>query len=240
MIQPSESKVIRLKYAALPFGKQTEEQRTLSAFQILLKINTITGWSIPTKEEYMDILVDQFQKKLDEKYRNMNEQEIEYAFRNRGLEIKDWGKALNLTMIDDVLLPYLEQRFDLSRTEEVIASKIMMQIEDKVKEEEKMTPEDWHNLICSTRKYPFDVIPTMVYDHLCEIGMITLTIVQKNDYMAKAIGHMHSTLVVDTQERMEFLKMKENGAFSKSVTSNLINIAKKFSVRDYLNSVPEL
>lgn len=89
----------------------------------LLKIHVITGWTIP-KDDLLIILIDQFIKKLIEGYPNVNPEEIEYAFRNYGTTVKDWGKSMNLSLIDEVMIPYLEQRFELSRVEEQKAPQI--------------------------------------------------------------------------------------------------------------------
>ena len=61
-----ENRVIELKYSAKTFGKMTEDERSLAAYQILLKIHAVRGWSIPVSE-LMDILVGEFEKKLSEK-----------------------------------------------------------------------------------------------------------------------------------------------------------------------------
>jgi len=42
--------------------------------------------------------------------------EIEYAFRQSGTTVRDWGKAMNLSLIDEVLIPYLGERKILSHT----------------------------------------------------------------------------------------------------------------------------
>lgn len=83
---------------------------------LILKIYTITGWPIP-EDELKKILVDQLSKKIKESYPNVNETEVEYAFRSN-LTVKDWGKSMNLVLIDEVLSGYLERRADVSRMEE--------------------------------------------------------------------------------------------------------------------------
>lgn len=80
---------------------------------LLMKIHVITGWTIPDSS-LLIVLIDQFQKKLVESYPNMNVDEIEWAFRNKGTVVKDWGKAMNLSLIDQVLIPYLDERKTLS------------------------------------------------------------------------------------------------------------------------------
>lgn len=84
---------------------------------LLSKIHVITGWTIPNSPELVNILVDQFVKNLIEKYPQLNPDEIEYAFRQKGTTIEDWGKAMNLNLLDSVLIPYVNERFRISEDE---------------------------------------------------------------------------------------------------------------------------
>lgn len=108
-----EGKILSLKYKGKRIGEMNEAEVSLWSKSLLLKIHVITGWVIP-ELELMTILVEQFQKKLIESYGNMNPEEIEYAFRNSGTTVKDWGKQMNLSLIDEVLIPYLSERLRLS------------------------------------------------------------------------------------------------------------------------------
>lgn len=95
----------------------------------LIKIHVITGWAIP-KDDILDVLLDQFIKKIKESYGNTNPEEWEYAFRNYGTTVKDWGKSMNLSLIDEVMMPYLSDRKHLSheleeRKEEPPPTKIL-------------------------------------------------------------------------------------------------------------------
>lgn len=94
-----------------------EQELSLWPKALLLKIHVITGWVIPASD-LLNILIDQFQKKLIEDYGNLNTEEIEYAFRKSGTIIKDWGKEMNLNLIDQVLIPYLQDRVEASTNEE--------------------------------------------------------------------------------------------------------------------------
>lgn len=89
----------------------------LKTNELLIKINVITGWSFPLDVETQRILKDQFYKKLKESYSDVNVEEIEYAFRNN-TSVKDWGKNINLFLIDEVMLPYLDSRYQASINEE--------------------------------------------------------------------------------------------------------------------------
>lgn len=108
--------MIELKYKS-PQIKNIQDVGTWAKI-LLLKIHVITGWSLPTDEMIETVLIDQFVKKLNEDYGSLNVDEIEYAFRSSGTRIKDWGKYMNLSLIDEVLIPYCHDRYELSLAEE--------------------------------------------------------------------------------------------------------------------------
>lgn len=88
-----------------------------SAKEVLLRIHVIAGWQMPP-DELVVILVDEFQKKIVESYPNVTIEEITYAFRSGAYNVKEWGKALNISLIDEVMIPYIEKRFEVSKYEE--------------------------------------------------------------------------------------------------------------------------
>jgi hypothetical protein len=116
-LQPEERRLINLKYADKKIGRMNDLELRLKTNELLIKINVITGWSFPLDSETQRILKEQFFKKLKESYSDVNVEEIEYAFRNN-TEVKDWGKNINLFLIDEVMKPYLEGRYELSAKEE--------------------------------------------------------------------------------------------------------------------------
>jgi len=116
-VPDEESLMIQKKYAAPQICQMNAQELIVWPKALLLKIHIITGWVIPSGD-LLNILVDQFQKKLIEDYGNLNTEEIEYAFRKSGTVIKDWGKEMNLNLIDQVLIPYLQQRIEVSANEE--------------------------------------------------------------------------------------------------------------------------
>jgi len=130
-LEPEESKILELKYRSTTFAKMLPEKLLHEATVLLLKIHVITGWEIPQKE-LMNILIDQFTKKILESYSNLNVDEIEFIFRNKPIEIKEWGKAMNISLMDEVIIPYMEKRFELSKVEEQ-----KKQVDYKISEEEK-------------------------------------------------------------------------------------------------------
>ena len=202
----------------------------LTTNRIIIKISMITGWTIPASEEMFDMLVDQLSKKMIESYPNLNEEEVEYAFRNKGLNIKDWGKSLNLVMIDEVLMPYLDNRFDLSMQEEKIKDQPPVSQETKT-----MTDEEWEEWLLDISKYSINKIPCDSYSYLERTGKIKLTTEEKHNYMKRSIAHLSGILDPLSREGIEFSKMKVAGIYSAEVTGSLITYSKRLAVYDYFN-----
>lgn len=125
-LSESENKMIELKYKS-PQINVIKEVGTWAKI-LLLKIHVITGWSLPTDEMIETVLTDQFIKKLQEDYGDLNVDEIEYAFRSGGTRVKDWGKNMNLSLIDEVLIPYCHDRYELSLAEERLKNKPVQKI----------------------------------------------------------------------------------------------------------------
>lgn len=115
-----ENTILTTEYKSLPIGKLSDAEVSKWAKALLIKIHYITGWVLPPSDEGMRIIVDQFEMKLKESYDMVNSDEIEYAFRTYGILIKDWGKNMNLSMIHEVMRPYLDERMDASNAEEKI------------------------------------------------------------------------------------------------------------------------
>ncbi|OLY92480.1 hypothetical protein BUE76_11720 [Cnuella takakiae] len=114
-----EQKMLVKKYAKPQFRHLGKADMYTTCELLLIKIHVITGWPIPDNEDLMTVLTDQFMQLLLEDYPEMNADEVEYAFRHYGAtgEIKDWGKSMNLTLIQQVLIPYLNKRYDLGQVE---------------------------------------------------------------------------------------------------------------------------
>jgi hypothetical protein len=111
----SEKKIIELKYKSPQIANLNHIESW--GKMLMTKIHIITGWVMP-EILFMDMFIEQFVKKLQEDYYDLNVDEIEYAFRSQGTTVKDWGKSMNLSLIDEVLIPYKAQRFEASKAEE--------------------------------------------------------------------------------------------------------------------------
>jgi len=129
--------MIERKYQALPIARLSDHELTLAGKGLLFKISIITGWKMYDDAVEQRILEQQFLLKLKESYSNVNTVEIEYAFRNSF--VKDWGKSMNLALIDEVMQPYLSQRAEASRLEE----QVMAKPKELPASNETVTDEDW-------------------------------------------------------------------------------------------------
>ncbi len=233
--------MIEMKYAGKTFSKMTEEERWFTAQTLILKIHAIKGWTIPISE-MMDILIDQFQKKLTESYANVTFQEVEYAFRNSGLEIKDWGKAMNLSLIDEVMIPYLEKRFEVSKMEEHIRKPV------QIDEKKELTPEEkqeWIDEWKVKEVINVDIIPLMFYEFLDKQKMLNISKKQKWEYTEKAATNIKTLLHEDlstckTNDALiafrEFTDMEKNG-FTGKIKQRIFNRAQRLILYDYLKGL---
>lgn len=238
---PNETKILELKYTGKQFGVMDENERWFAAQTILLKIHAIKGWTIPVSE-LMDILVDQFQHKLEESYKNVTVAEFEYAFRN-STDVKDWGKALNLSLIDEVMLPYLENRFDLSQQEEKLKKPIMIEnVQPMSKEEKAEWMMDWKMMGDNIN---FELIPLQFYDFMAEDNLLRITAKEKWAYTEKATQQIKSQLQIAIGECKttdalraygEFEKMEKEG-FTGELKGRILNRAKRLIIYDYLKGI---
>lgn len=129
-LPPVEALLIQRKYSAPAIGKLTPLQRMATGKHILIQVCVITGWNLPkssdpkVEEHLQNALFDQMAKYLLEMWPTLNHEEIEYAFRTKSSNVKDWGKAINLSLFTEVLEPYLIERKAASEREAQAALKL--------------------------------------------------------------------------------------------------------------------
>ena len=83
---------------------------------LLVRVKVVTGWSIPDLESERRILYSEFAIHLQEKWATLNHEEIMFAVRNYAGT--DWGKNVNLKLLDDAIEVYHRKRVVLSQIEE--------------------------------------------------------------------------------------------------------------------------
>lgn len=246
-LEPEEAKILQAKYSGTQFGKMIWSDVDTWAKALLMKINAITGWVIP--EENLEILLDQFRKKLVESYGNCNPEEIEYAFRNYGTLVKDWGKQMNLSLIDEVMIPYLSRRREVSQREEAIALNQPLQIEYK----EDMSQEamkDWFDAKAKEIKagqLRVEFVPEMLYEWMDANGNITASKEEKFKYLNRAVEYRLGILrqalddVDSATNRLalsDFVRMKDAGYLEGSEMSIVKTLAKKILLFELILNSP--
>ena len=164
----AERALIVRKYSAPCFANLTEELIEITAGAILLKLHVITGWALPEDKHLRDELNRQLGLKLKESYQTVNINEVEYAFRNN-TRVQDWGKKMNLSLIDEVMIPYLSNRAEASEAERIASQpkelpKIEISDEDVI--------ETAQSIYLATKNYHY--IAPGAYDRLIARDMVML------------------------------------------------------------------
>lgn len=204
----------------------------------ILKIHVITGWVVPANE-LVNVLIDQFQKKMIESYPTINPDELEYAFRTYGTTVKDWGKQMNLSLVDEVLIPYMAARQTVSQIEE--QAKPLL-IEAPKEDLSDITMKDWMEDV-RKRKMAVEFMPVMIYEWLEKKGELVKSVAEKNEYLQRAVEYRQSKLAQACEEHNNqdnrdalraFISMKESGEFTGPEVNVLKSLAKKMILFDYL------
>ena len=215
------------------------DELEVSSAGLLLKIHYITGWVLPVADEHMNVLEDQFRKKLTEAYASVNAEEVEYAFRNYGTLVKDWGKQMNLSLIDEVMIPYLSTRSELSKMEEQIKKPMELPVSKESTSDASMT--EWLEDIKKNPPNSIYFYPVMLYDWLEKIGEINLPNEEKKVIMEQAIQYRLSELIQaaqkggkDEAERLgKFTQMKLDG-FDKETKDFLKRLSKQIALKKHI------
>lgn len=240
-LTPEENSILSVKYAALPIGKLKPLELVAVPKALLLKISTITGWVIP-EDEFGDILVDQFRHLLTEKYSSCNPEEIEFAFRMFGTTVKDWGKQMHLALVDEVMIPYMNRRSEVSKHEE---SYKLAKLQYKPREDTSDDGMEKWLLETKDQNLAVEFLPTMLYDWLVDKKRLAPTKIEKWEQLQIAIAyttHKLSTLFTNQMNTTNknalsrFLKMKENG-FPQEDADKLYNLTKKMFLFNYLKTL---
>lgn len=224
--QAETESLIAVKYAARPFGLMPREERVSWAIALMMKIHAITGWVMPG-EPFDDVLLDQFQKKLAESYSNVNPEEVEFAFRNNP-SVRDWGKSMNLALVDDVLSGYLEKRRRASIEEE--HQKIKKEKPTVIPVLEEDLWEEFQRGIKSG-KMTVDFLPDVLFTWKTK----TYTPTKEDKFFCQQSAIQHRTFqltenLADAKKLKIFLQQKEQGFFEGEFVEQIRLLSRKFLI----------
>lgn len=215
-----ELNLLSFKYAAPRISNLSDEDLFLHTQALLMKIHVITGWKVPENDALLNILQDQFIQKLKEDYGDVNTKEIEYAFRKFGTTVKDWGKEMNLNLIDTVMIPYMKHRSEMSHVEEVIQSNSREEYIPTEEELLSMKREVIENRYqgylegnLSLSLLPDNGLATLALDGFCDFEIY-------KDFTGKAIGHCSKRL----QKEITELQATQKTALAAQKSDELKNI----------------
>lgn len=209
----------------------------------LFRINAITGWKVDANQTYQNILEEEFEKYLIENHSDLNFQEIPYAVRNYGLEIKDWGKSMNVSLLNQPIALYRGRRIELSDLES--------RLKDQVKESNKapQLPMEtdwsrvWSDILISAQESNIEkkIIPVPVYDWLIQKAKLVLTASERTAYYERAREIYRLDLVtryaidqISLDEKKYLQHIKAGTDLENEDTKNVIvNRAKVLAVREF-------
>ena len=225
------------------FKKIPEHEQRMHIYKMILKIMSITGWDIP-ESDFFDIFIEQFKLKMDESYRFLNMDEIEYAFRT--YRVEDYGKNLNLHIFDSVITRYLADRKELDQYEDQEKEQIM--IHNIVEQ----TDQDLENELIEYSQKDYSgkkiyLLPPFLFDNLVKLNKIDLSESAKVQKYAEALK-LHEALLKLDADSLEhdkiktyqaFIKLKENHFtdVDKSITLMIDSLHKKLYVREYFTKI---
>ena len=239
--------LLELKYKSKPFASMEDFERINWATGLLVRIARITGWVLPKMDDQLDVMVDLFQKKLILSYPTFNPDEIEYAFLTQGTTIKDWGKEMNISLIDEVMIPFADKRFEASRVEEQKKTKPKM-IERKEDISDEGMDKFWEEteLLVKKGNYPVELIPPGLYEWMDKNGNILCEKDLKMEYIERATICRHGMIVkayeknpysIETKNTLtEFNKMRETKLYSSDEHDRIKELAKKMIVFDMMKA----
>lgn len=232
---PEEARVIELKYSGPRFSSIPEHDVELHAMGLLIRLNAVTGWKIPDDGPILNTLVSEFSKFITESFSDMNPEEVAYAFRNYATGIKDWGKSMNLSLIEEPLQAYRNERRRLSELEERAR---MEPTEDELPVGECDWSDQWESIKeqCRNGQIEQAIILTPVYDWLVREGLLNLDEEEKKGLLAQCreeyAQELKLSILEGNSEYEELSRLLSTDCLKDSgIKARLINMSKIKAVK---------
>lgn len=226
--------IVKAKESGIPFKKMNSEEIKLSSYSLIIKMNIITGWNILDKN-LLEIFAEQLSLKLFESYSFLNQNEIEYAFRN--FSEADWGKNFNLNALDSVLKPYLSLRKELVQFEKEPVKTLpnaSQEISEKemIKEVEEYLNRDELNL---------NFLPGYLYEYCEKLGLVHYNKEEKLSILEEAKNQRRNILanyaktnkIDDIIAFNQFCNMVKVDELDETEKLRVKELAKKIAFKKY-------
>lgn len=243
---PEEKKALSLKYMLPRISETAAIDIPRHAKGLLFRLHTITGWKLPEDELFLNTLVSEFTQYLVERCGDLNPEEIAHAFRNYSLEVKDWGKSMNLSLIDEPIREYRIKRRELSAIEERAAISRGGAKNEELPPAECDWSKEWAKLLemAKNGRIHNAVILTPIYDWLDRTGVLKLSTGEKYELMNDCRGVFLSDLQAELAEgsmspgertlKSALLKKLQSDDWIKDpeIKARLISLSKIRAVRE--------
>ena len=240
-----EREVIKLKYAEKFFAALNPDELRAFAIAIIKRITIITGWITPETKDDRSLLYNELAAFLLQSWPRYNSEEVVYAIRRYGLTIKDWGRGVNLQLINEALLAYRDERQRASDLEER-AAPISLGPGKELPVIENLGPVDWapewERVKAQARDGKIEdlFVSTAIYDWLQKQGKINLSDAEKWELMEqcknKYIGEIEVALLtsIRTKTIADMLDALKNDTWKKSpdLKIRIANMAKIQAVKE--------
>ena len=242
-----EAKILDAKYSGRRIKDLEDGEVSIHAEALLARIHIITGWKLPENEILLNALNHEFGLQLKSRYINMTIEEIALAMREYGVQVKDWGKAANLSLIDEPIQEYLSRRANISKLEE--------QKQPEPPKEVIPGPTDWSDTWEKLKQGEikgilFDLTPwAALYDWAEKTGLFASLWSEKREWERQKwrwmdevrvkeinrIGIRKEALQATPDERAEMERLKATDwRTDQKVTSALISKTKEHAVKQLL------
>lgn len=173
---PSEKLIIDMKYAMPRIDSMSAIHVSTYAAGLMIRIHAAMGWSMPTDDVTTNALIHEFTQYVSESCGDMTPEEIAYSVRTNGVGVKEWGKNMNLALIDQCVSEYRAERARLSEAE-----RLSSQTQGVAKKEELPSgPVDWStqwsDAIEWAKNGQIHKLPILaaLYDWMDSQGLVTL------------------------------------------------------------------
>lgn len=213
-----EVDVIEVGKKSPAFGRYGEIELLTEVALLIFKIHVITGWKLPDEDAYQKVLTEQMCKKVKEDYFMLNKDEIEYAFRKHS--VKDWGKSFNLSLVDEVLIPFLNHKKELKN------------FIDRLPKEEKLLPgkSDWKLVIEENYQqflsgsYKVELWPWEMYDEFVKEKMMEADVYE--DWLKAAYIKLIAAIPENNEQERRHHDIRSQGKAHHAV----IELAKRLAI----------
>lgn len=171
-LSSQDQTILAVKYIQAPISRLDLLQAVGIIQGLIKRIKVIAGWNIPELKEDLEILYAELYQHFCENWPTVNAEEVAFAFRKYGSEVNNWGKDINLVLLDQIIGKYMAERREIGIIEERQSvqedpSRLIEPVIDWVK-----YAEDCYQTFLSGKKFNLRIWSAAMYDEFVRGNMI--------------------------------------------------------------------